>query len=84
MLRMDSPNACLIQASIGVQPPSWVSVVPNFPLLELSPMDTYVHTRSLKFPPEAECPNKWEVLTYLRGTTNTDSCITWAHQTYNS
>jgi hypothetical protein len=29
---MDSPNAHLIQASVGVHPPSWVGVVPNYPL----------------------------------------------------
>ncbi len=33
---------------------------------------------------QTECPNKWEVLTYLVGTTSTDSCITQAHQAYNS
>jgi hypothetical protein len=32
MSGMDSPDACLIQASVGVHPPSWVGVVPNYPL----------------------------------------------------
>ncbi len=29
---MDSPDARVIQTSVGVQPPSRVGVVPNFPL----------------------------------------------------
>ncbi len=32
MGRMDSPDTRLIQTSVGVQPPSRVGVVPNFPL----------------------------------------------------
>jgi hypothetical protein len=38
--RMDSPDARLIQMSVGVQPPSWVGVVPNFPLGMTHMVDT--------------------------------------------
>jgi hypothetical protein len=40
VLRMDSPDARLMQSSVGVQPPSRVGVVPNFPLGMTRMVDT--------------------------------------------
>jgi hypothetical protein len=40
MERMDSPDARVIQTSVRVQPPSWVGVVPNFPLGMTHMVDT--------------------------------------------